>query len=1542
MLGLGISLAKGAFASIITYVKDGLKLFYNFTEHQDNPISHASTGSTSFDGTDDYISLGNDSSLQVGTSDFSFCAWVYRTVDDGAIFSWGDIASPPGWQLYESGAELLRLRIDDGGGGISSYSSTALPEDEWVHICLTVDRDSATGIKMYFNGSDVGVTEDDATGQQLTLSGGSIGAYIGVRYGGALANYHEGKIANVGIWSRALSASEVQGIMYKQYSELGSVDKASLVSWWGLDEDGLGSELLTNGTFDSDISGWVTEDGASGSSVTWDNGEMDLVRDNSSIQGSKVGTYLVTGLEVGALYKISCDVIARNYGVSIGLNTSRTDNNYNTEITGSGTVTSTGVGILWTYVKATATSEYVCIGLRNGEPATGTVDNVSIKKVDNDSHGTNDGAIDGATTNSTIYGDNAPQIPRILDVAQPKQAVQLSDGSTSFYINHYINCGTGLGNALGNSYDGGLSVCMWIKANVTSGDDGIFNIGTHGDPNSNGEFFLRVSSNVILMKIANADITSHAFTDTGVWHHVSGVFDGANNKSYQYLDGSLQTSDTTTSTLDLSGLKTIIGSYYNSAYGFDGSIANVGIWSRALTQTQIQEVMFAEKYSGLSSGLKTNLVSWYDLGDTSLGSNLVTSWANRGAVPYETFTSSGANITNAINTTGSSQVHAEVNLEVGKQYEITVDLTLDSGTAPFVGFQDAVGGSGGSVDAQLLSAGENTITTVAVANDNFLMFNNNATTTEFSAVVTLKEVLATDSQGSNDGSIYGATTTTGYTSSPHGVVDPINYGTIKSGTALSFDGTNDYVKIDSAIGDLGSSCTFSAWIYRNNTSDYHYIFDARNNSGSGYIQGNTGDTTINKSSGTIYVDGVASSTLATGGWHHLAITGMTINITQDVMIGVHLGGSSFTFPGKISNVKIFNSALTESEIQEMYLNPEQILPTGVSSSNLALHLPLNEGDGTINYDGSGNQNHGTITGATWDTANTDIAQVGLVRQNSPMIFDGSDDVVTITGIDVSYPQLSISVWFYGNTAGGGDHLFGITGTDTLNVYMTHGGGDVYLFRYGSGTSSISQTSTFTEGEWHHAVFIADSTNNVVKVYQNGTEIQSSAQTFDTPVYGAGFHIGARGVVGSPANTFNDNINEVAVFDTALTASEVTALYNSGTPIDATVNNTGNDYLISAVQTNFEHTDYIAYKLITTDNQADPDGGTDAVLLTPDSGDFDAYYYNDDKHTYYKDQKYKYTIWAKTVPGATFSGGVYDYPVLTIREALSSPRTHLTMELTTEWQEFSVEHTMTKDTGTLDVYIGGYGSYKTGDSPIYIYHPRLHEIGDYESSDDLQGYWRNDGVTTWTDRSTNSNNGTVAGSPDSIVLTEGLTSGRDSQGFYLTDTTENCLTLNGAEYVEVPDSEALDFGTGDFSIEAWIKTSAQGHMRIIDKKDASTGWLLSINTSEQLNYVLDDGGTDATYTGSTNISDGDWHHIVISADRSGNGIIYLDTAVDSTDDISARSASLDSTSSIFIGADAPSGDSLFFDGKIDDVRLYSKALSSDEVTKNYNAGKSKHS
>ena len=64
-------------------------------------------------------------------------------------------------------------------------------------------------------------------------------------------------------------------------------------------------------------------------------------------------------------------------------------------------------------------------------------------------------------------------------------------------------------------------------------------------------------------------------------------------------------------------------------------------------------------------------------------------------------------------------------------------------------------------------------------------------------------------------------------------------------------------------------------------------------------------------------------------------------------------------------LKIFNTALTAAQVADLYNNPEKVVPTGVDNTALKLWLPMQEGAGTTAYDGSGNGNHGTISGATY-------------------------------------------------------------------------------------------------------------------------------------------------------------------------------------------------------------------------------------------------------------------------------------------------------------------------------------------------------------------------------------------------------------------------------------------------------------------------------------------------------------------------------------------------------------------------------------------------
>jgi len=171
--------------------------------------------------------------------------------------------------------------------------------------------------------------------------------------------------------------------------------------------------------------------------------------------------------------------------------------------------------------------------------------------------------------------------------------------------------------------------------------------------------------------------------------------------------------------------------------------------------------------------------------------------------------------------------------------------------------------------------------------------------------------------------------------------------------------------------------------------------------------------------------------------------------------------------------------------------------------------------------------------------------------------------------------------------------------------------------------------------------------------------------------------------------------------------------------------------------------------------------------------------------------------------------------------------------------------------------------------------------------------------------------------------------------------EHSLNLDGSGYAEVPDADTLDFGTGDFSLECWLKIGEANIERILDKRDSSSGYTLYRTASNVLKLELDDGTGNSGFTISNAQSSGVWLHVVVVGVRSGDATCYIDADAETPIDISGKSGNLDSGSPLIIGADAPDGNNYWSTDLIDDVRIYNRALSSDEVEQNYKAGLNKH-
>ncbi|WP_437756173.1 protein kinase domain-containing protein [Sorangium sp. So ce1389] len=174
-----------------------------------------------------------------------------------------------------------------------------------------------------------------------------------------------------------------------------------------------------------------------------------------------------------------------------------------------------------------------------------------------------------------------------------------------------------------------------------------------------------------------------------------------------------------------------------------------------------------------------------------------------------------------------------------------------------------------------------------------------------------------------------------------------------------------------------------------------------------------------------------------------------------------------------------------------------------------------------------------------------------------------------------------------------------------------------------------------------------------------------------------------------------------------------------------------------------------------------------------------------------------------------------------------------------------------------------------------------------------------------------------------------------------------LRFDGVDdYVEAPHARSLDVGQGDLSITAWVQTtSAEGIEVIVDQRDEGPrgvhgycvflyrGGLSAQLADRDASPKCSMGASTActNYLSGAFVADGSWHHIAVTVDRRAvdGGAFYVDGAAVGRFDPTSRPLSLDSRAPLRIGSRS-SSESGFFRGVLDEVALYRRALSPEEV------------
>jgi uncharacterized delta-60 repeat protein len=451
-----------------------------------------------------------------------------------------------------------------------------------------------------------------------------------------------------------------------------------------------------------------------------------------------------------------------------------------------------------------------------------------------------------------------------------------------------------------------------------------------------------------------------------------------------------------------------------------------------------------------------------------------------------------------------------------------------------------------------------------------------------------------------------------------------------SGSAVSFDGVDDYVSVPHDASLNPTQITVSAWIKATNwkteiwrgavVGNDHKVDE--DTLGYNLRTGDNGKLSFVVATASWWKEASTASLMSTGQWHHVVGTydGTTVKVYIDgVERGSAAGGGDLVascyplnigrspyytdrlFDGVIDEVAIFDRALTPSEVQSIYQHgyadgigdacdncpsvsnpgqedadndgvgnvcdtctdtdgdgfgnpgyPENTCPVDncPSVSNPGqedIDIPsgavslwrLDEGTGTSTDDSVGT-NNGTLTGGPlWVSGHS----------GSAVSFDGVDDYVSVPhDASLTPTQITVSAWikatnwkteiWRGVVVAKDDWAGPPKGYD---LRAGDNGKLSFVLATPSGWKDASTDSLMVTGQWYHIVGTYDGTT--VRVYINGVERGSATGGGDLSASSYPLNIGR-----CPYDTnrlFDGVIDEVAIFNRALTPSEIQTIYQYG-------------------------------------------------------------------------------------------------------------------------------------------------------------------------------------------------------------------------------------------------------------------------------------------------------------------------------------------------------------------------------------------------------------
>ena len=201
-------------------------------------------------------------------------------------------------------------------------------------------------------------------------------------------------------------------------------------------------------------------------------------------------------------------------------------------------------------------------------------------------------------------------------------------------------------------------------------------------------------------------------------------------------------------------------------------------------------------------------------------------------------------------------------------------------------------------------------------------------------------------------------------------------------------------------------------------------------------------------------------------------------------------------------------------------------------------------------------------------------------------------------------------------------------------------------------------------------------------------------------------------------------------------------------------------------------------------------------------------------------------------------------------------------------------------------------------------------------------------TTWSDLSGTNNTGTLINGPIFSSANRGV------------------IVFDGVDdYVSIPNSSTLNPNTGSFSIVCWVNSDpsngGDGWDLWVGKRiTGSNGYYVGANNPSGARFIVANDASSRTDTGFIGYTFNTWAMFTSILNRENNTqtIIRNDFAESST--VTPSGGNYNNSGVLSIGADI-GVNSFFVNGRIGPVLIYNRALTTAQVTQNYNATKGRY-